>query len=139
LTCGTRDTQAPVARSRFPFRVMSSANRTGSMSAIERFVAAVLLSGAVAGAAVFPQLLAGPAGVQTPPVGMVPAGPALPSVPTVVRAAPAPFLVAPGGKPAKRHTIPTLTSEPQLAATPSTPPTPPPPAPTDTTTPDTPA
>src|SRR5690348_9138473 len=113
---------------------MSSANGTGTMSAIERLVAAVLLSGAVAGAAVFPQLLAGPAGIQTPPVGMVPAGPALPSVPTVVRAAPAPFLVPPAGKPAKQHTFPIFTSGPQLDVTASTP-VEPPPAPAETTTP----
>ena len=57
------------------------------MSAITRgVVAAVLLAGAVAGAAAFPRFLAGPEGSQTPALAMLPGG----AAPAIIRAAPLP-------------------------------------------------
>ena len=79
--------QALVPTCRYLVRVMPSAFGVGSMSAITRgVIAAVLLAGAVAGAAAFPRFLAGPDGGQTPPLAMLPGV----TAPAIVRAAPLP-------------------------------------------------
>src|SRR5713226_9085862 len=78
---------------RYLFRVMFSASRGESMSGIGRVIAALLLAGAVAGAAAFAHLLGSePAPAPLRSAGM-PASHAPP--PLVVVAAPGPPLVLP--------------------------------------------